>query len=113
MKSVPTGYTRTYQIIRVHEGVASVMAEGTGATLEISSDKFSSYCLVYKDTKNESVTTTETTTAASTEDAAKTSPKTGDENAVSAVILLMLIVMMAECILLGKKYKLLQEYMSS
>jgi len=104
LKSVPTGYTRTYHIIRVHDGVATVMAEGIGATLEISSDKFSSYFLVYKDTKVESVTTTETTTAASTSDAttsdattasatteaAKTSPKTGDSMPIAVVIAFML-----------------------
>jgi len=114
MKSASAGYTRTFRIIRVHDGVATVIAEGTGATLEVSSDKFSSYFLVYKDTK-EAVTTeattatstteattatstTEATTAASTSDAttaastteaAKTSPKTGDSAPVAVMIILM------------------------
>ena len=77
------------------------MAEGTGATLEISSDKFSSYFLVYKDTKVESETTTEATDAASTSDAttastateaAKTSPKTGDSMPIAVLIVWMLSV---------------------
>ena len=102
----PAGYTRTFRIIRVHNGVATVMAEGTGATLEVNSDKFSSYFLVYKDTKGAATTeattatsTTEATTAASTSDAttaastteaAKTSPKTGDSMPIAVLIVLML-----------------------
>ena len=46
-------------------------------------------------------------TPATTTEEVKPSPTTGDENAVSAVIMLMLLALMAECILLGKKYKLL------
>ena len=52
LKNVPEGYTRTYRIVRVHDGVSTVLAEGTGATLEISSDKFSSYFIIYKDVKD-------------------------------------------------------------
>ena len=95
MKDVPAGYTRTFRIIRVHDGEATVMAEGTGAELEISSDKFSSYFLVYKDTKVESETTTsaastsDATTAAATTEAAKTSPKTGDSMPIAVMIILM------------------------
>ena len=51
LKNVPEGYIRTYQIVRVHDGVATVLAEGTGDTLTLSSDKFSSYFIVYKDAK--------------------------------------------------------------
>ena len=108
MKKVPTGYTRKFQCIRVHDGVATVMAEGTGSELEISSDKFSSYFLVYKDTKTETATTTEATTATTTEtttasastsdattaaattEAAKTSPKTGDSMPIAVLVVLML-----------------------
>ena len=50
---------------------------------------------------------TPTSAAEASTEAAKSSPTTGDENAVSAVIMLMLLALMAECILLGKKYKLL------
>ena len=51
LKNAPEGYIRTYQIVRVHDGVATVLAEGTGDTLALSSDKFSSYFIVYKDVK--------------------------------------------------------------
>ena len=51
LKNAPEGYIRTYQIVRVHDGVATVLAEGTGDTLAISSDKFSSYFIAYKDVK--------------------------------------------------------------
>ena len=97
MKSAPTGYTRIFRIIRVHDGVAEVLAEGTGATLEVSSDRFSSYFLVYKDSKEAAATeattaasTSDATTAASTTEAAKTSPKTGDSMPIAVLIVLML-----------------------
>ena len=93
----PAGYTRTFRIIRVHDGVATVMAEGTGATLEVNSDKFSSYFLVYKDSKEAAATeattaasTSDATTAASTTEAAKTSPKTGDSMPIAVLVVLML-----------------------
>ena len=52
LKNVPEGYTRTYAVVRLHNGIATKLAEGTGATLEISTDKFSSYFIIFKDVKN-------------------------------------------------------------
>ena len=52
LKNVPEGYTRTYAVVRLHNGISTKLAEGTGATLEISTDKFSSYFIIFKDVKN-------------------------------------------------------------
>ena len=49
LKDAPEGYKRTFRIVRVHDGVSTVLAEGTGPTFDISSDKFSSYFILYKD----------------------------------------------------------------
>lgn len=51
LRNVPDGYKRTFRIVRVHEGVSTVLAEGEGPTFDISSDKFSSYFIIYKDEK--------------------------------------------------------------
>ena len=52
LQNVPEGYTRIYRLIRIHEGVATVVAESTGTTLSASSDKFSTYVLTYEDVEN-------------------------------------------------------------
>ena len=49
----PEGYTRTFYIGTVHDGVAEILAEAEGTTIEFSSGKFSTYSLAYKDTKLE------------------------------------------------------------
>ena len=43
LKNVPAGYIRTFSIVRVHNGAMSVLGEGTGNSITISTDKFSSY----------------------------------------------------------------------
>ena len=73
LRNVPAGYTRTYRIVRVHNGNATVLAEGAGPTLTISSDKFSSYFILYKD-------------------AVKTAPKTGDGMPIAVMVVLMFTV---------------------
>lgn len=77
LKNVPEGYTRTYRIVRVHNGKTTVLAEGTESTFTIRSDKFSSYFILYKDVK----TATE---------AVKTAPKTGDSMPIVVLIVLMI-----------------------
>lgn len=53
LQKAPDGYKRTFKIIRVHDSVPTVLAEGDGPTFEISLDKFSSYFIIYKDVKVE------------------------------------------------------------
>ena len=48
---VKEGYTRTYKVVRVHDGVAEILpttVSGTSASFE--TDSFSTYALIYEDT---------------------------------------------------------------
>ena len=88
-KSFPTladGYTRTYVVLRLHEGSVTVLPTTLNAdgTLSFETDKFSTYALAYTDTK-EPASTSDATTA----EAAKTSPKTGDSMPIAVLVVLM------------------------
>lgn len=113
LKNVPEGYTRTYRIVRVHDGISTVLAEGTGATLEISSDKFSSFFIIYKDVKDatddkkqDTPSTVDTPTTKvdtpTTSDTPKTEAKntdnkisTGDKINIGVIVMLMIDSAMA------------------
>ena len=52
LPKVAEGYQRTYSVIRVHEGVAEVIAEGIEAVdgkIPVETDKFSTYAVTYTD----------------------------------------------------------------
>lgn len=75
----------TYKVVRVHDGVATVLDttyDATTKALTFESDQFSTYAIIYK--KAEAASLTEATTAAAAATtteattAAKSSPKTGD-----------------------------------
>ncbi|MBQ8982456.1 MAG: InlB B-repeat-containing protein [Lachnospiraceae bacterium] len=108
--AVASGYTRTYVVIRLHDGKAELLPATVNAdgTISFETDKFSTYALAYTDMKEDtSETTTEATTAsttatttaaASTSDATtasakaeeKTAPKTGDSMPIAVLVVLML-----------------------
>lgn len=83
---VKEGFTRTYSIIRIHNGTAEIVAKGLVAKdgkINFGTDKFSTYALAYTDTATASKPTDETTNTAeeakTTESTSNTSnPKTGD-----------------------------------
>lgn len=54
IRTVPSGYSREVAIVRLHDGVATVIAKGNvsdlGSTITCSSNLFSEYVLVYRDT---------------------------------------------------------------
>ena len=54
IRTVPSGYSREVAIVRMHNGVATVIAKGNvselGSTITCSSNLFSEYVLVYRDT---------------------------------------------------------------
>ena len=55
LPAVPAGYTRTFKIIRVHNGVAEeIEATVDGDKLVFLSDVFSTYAVAYEDTKTTS-----------------------------------------------------------
>ena len=66
--AVADGYTRTYKVLRLHDGSVTVLPTTLNAdgTLSFETDKFSTYALAYTDTKKEEVTTEATTTEAPT-----------------------------------------------
>ena len=107
LKNVPEGYTRTYQIVRVHDGVATVLAEGTGDTLTISSDKFSSYFIIFKDVKNSTDDKKQDTPKAevtNTDNANKDNKiSTGDKMNIGIIIMLMVDSAMAALYLTLRK----------
>jgi hypothetical protein len=83
--NVPAGYSRTYKVIRVHEGVATVLdATFDPATGELTfeTDCFSTYAIAYEDAKvvtADATTSTGTTTQASATTAGdKALPQTSD-----------------------------------
>ncbi len=109
--AVVDGYTRTYVVLRLHEGSVTVLPTVLNAdgTLSFETDQFSTYALAYTDTKEDTSETTEATTvsttatttaAASTSDATtasaktaaeeKTAPKTGDSMPITVLVVLML-----------------------
>ena len=77
LPEVAAGFERTYSVIRIHDGEAEVIAEGLTAKdgkIAVSSDKFSTYAMTYKDVST-------------------TNPKTGD--AVVFVAAGMIVAMAA------------------
>ena len=49
----PAGVKRTFYIVRVHDGKAEIVGSGTGSTIYVNTDKFSTYALTYVDEKAE------------------------------------------------------------
>ena len=63
LAKVQEGYKRTYYVIRVHDGVTTVIdaVDNGDGTISFKSDKFSTYSVVYTDEKIKKVTNPETT----------------------------------------------------
>ena len=71
LQAVPSGYTRTFGVATVHNGVASeVDSEVDGDKIYTFADRFSTYAITYTDTKETS------------------NPKTGDTIALSVAIVM-------------------------
>ena len=87
--AVASGYTRTYAVIRLHDGKAELLPAtvNSDGTISFETDKFSTYALAYTDTK-EASTSDATTASAKAEE--KTSPKTGDTMPIAVLAVLML-----------------------
>jgi len=45
----PAGVKRTFYVVRVHDGEAQIVGSGTGNSVKVSTDKFSTYALTYVD----------------------------------------------------------------
>ncbi len=75
LENVLEGYTRTYYVIRVHNGVSDILdvTLNDDGTVSFESDKFSTYTLVYKDVKSNNNSAVNNTNVVA-------NPKTADSN---------------------------------
>ncbi len=97
--------TRTYKIVRVHDGETTILDAAFDAAsnkLTFKSDKFSTYAIIYSDAKTGSIeevtdnTTTDATTAATPGEATTgESTATGDTTNSAVYVILMIISVMA------------------
>ncbi|MBQ9511062.1 MAG: hypothetical protein IJR55_05170 [Clostridia bacterium] len=55
LRSTDPNVTRTFYVVRVHDGEATVLGQSTGDTVSFETDKFSTYALTYKDEKTSSL----------------------------------------------------------
>ena len=96
LKNVPAGYTRTFSIVRVHHGAMSVLGEGTGNSITIKTDEFSSYFIIFKDVKNATDDKKQDSPKvdAPKKDTAK-APATGDKINIGMIVMLMIDCVMA------------------
>ena len=110
-----SGVTRTYQIVRVHNGKAEVINckyDAEAGTITFETDKFSTYALVYKDAAKSTGTNTNTNTNSNSSGTAgnsstgvvkPTSPKTGDSSNLILWFALIVISGVAACYFVRKK----------
>ncbi|MBO6113681.1 MAG: Ig-like domain-containing protein [Lachnospiraceae bacterium] len=100
-KSFPAladGYTRTYVVLRLHDGSVTVLPTTLNAdgTLSFETDRFSIYALAYTDTKKEEAPTETPTTKVDTPttEAPKAdtpkAPTTGDKINIGVIVTLMI-----------------------
>ena len=96
--AVADGYTRTYEVIRLHDGNVEKLPTTLNAdgTITFETDKFSTYALAYTDKKKENTTTDAPTTKVDTPSTkapkadTKNTPDTGDKMNIGLVVMLML-----------------------
>ena len=86
---------RTFEIIRVHDGVATAIAgtyDENTHVFTFETDKFSTYALVYKDSAslNDSGTTSDSDSSNNSNNTQSTTPETGDPNDIRVWYLLLL-----------------------
>ena len=80
---------RTFEIIRVHDGVATAIAgtyDESTHVFTFETDKFSTYALAYKDATSSS----DSSSSISSNSTQSTAPKTGDPNDIRVWYLLLI-----------------------
>ena len=86
---------RTFEIIRVHDGVATAIAgtyDENTHVFSFETDQFSTYALAYKDpaSSSDSGTTSDSSSSNSSNSTESTAPKTGDPNDIRVWYLLLI-----------------------
>lgn len=110
LKNTDTTKDRTYYIVRVHEGTATVLTPTfDGTNLIFSTNQFSTYAIVYKDTpKTTGGTSGSSSSGSSSSGSAKSNPTqkvaatTGDSTPVGMYVILLL-TSVAVLVYLGRK----------
>ena len=87
LAKVKDGYKRTYYVIRIHDGVTTVLdaVDNGDGTISFKTDKFSTYSVVYTDAKI-------------------SNPETSDNIVTYAVILCASIFALGSAVTLRKRY---------
>ena len=86
---------RTFEIIRVHDGVATAIAgtyDENTHVFTFETDKFSTYALAYKDpaSSSDNTSTSDSNSSNSSNSTQSTAPKTGDPNDIRVCYLLLI-----------------------
>ncbi len=101
-----TSTTRTFYLVRVHDGAADCVAKGTGSKLECASSLYSTYQLTYRDETGDDkavpVIDDDSADAASDKDKASSSKsvKTGDETFLILWIAVLLVALVLGFVML-------------
>jgi LPXTG-motif cell wall-anchored protein len=93
----PSDVTRTFYLLRCHDGEATVAGQSTSMTISAEADGFSTFALAYNDTAKSTstnktttptttTTTTRTTTPTTSTTTRSTTPATGDDSMPVAII---------------------------
>lgn len=104
LPAVAKGYTRTFSVVKIHDGKAEVIAKGLTAVdnkIKVSSNEFSTYAVAYIDTGDSTgkIADTKTTNAQKEK---TDNPKTGD---IGIVIWIALIIISSLGIIVMMKMK--------
>lgn len=100
--NAPAGYERTFNIVRIHNGIAEMLnPTKSGDKLAFESDKFSTYAIVYSDKAVTDTTNPTEPTEQPTDTTKPNSPDTGD--ALPVALFVLMFVGIAGIVVSSKK----------
>ena len=84
LRNTDSGTTRSYAVVRVHDGAAELLPDLDGAadTITIETDMFSTYALVYKDSTGTVISDNKNNDSHTADTEKDDEPKTGDTTSV-------------------------------
>lgn len=84
LRNTDSGTTRSYAVVRVHDGAAELLPDLDGAadTITIETDMFSTYALVYKDATGTVISDNKNNDSHTSDTEKDNEPKTGDTTSV-------------------------------
>ncbi len=108
--------TRTFYVVRVHDGASDILAQTTKDKVTFSSNRFSTYAIAYQDVKSDKAgedddddddndeTNDVAVTVAAQNTAYVTSPKTGEGTNAGGVLFLIALAG-AACLTISRRYE--------